>query len=65
MLEVGIKRSRRKGSHFVPLRKMNKEEVKRYFRKELTVRSTASTARLRSMLLNEVRDTRLSGPVPV
>lgn len=25
-MEVGIKRSRRKGSHFIPLRKMNREE---------------------------------------
>lgn len=63
MLKVGIKRSWRKGSHFVPLREMNREEVKKYFREELTVRGTTSTAKLRSVLLSEVLDTRLSGPV--
>lgn len=63
LLEVGIKRSGRKGTHFVPLRKMNREEIKKYFRQELMVGSPTSTAKLRSILLNDT-DTRLSEPVP-
>lgn len=44
LLEVGIKRNTKKSSHFVPLRKMKRDEVKKYFRQELMVRGPICTA---------------------